>query len=887
MQLNRLSVLVAPGLLLLLFAPALLGESRLAFRDVSHFYTPLYDYVASRCDQQWLPLWNPLDQTGIPLVGETTTAVFYPVRYLLFALPISGEVAISWYVVLHLILASITSSVAARWTGVGNTAASLTGIIYSLSGSVLFLYSNPPFLVAAAWLPLAIGSLVARGPLADRTRICVAGTSMSMMILGGDPQTALHVMIIAGLVWAFAMATRKPAVVDLRIILAAPMLAAALAAPQLAASISWSRQSERILSKSQEDWIAPPIVGGRRFEAYQYSVAPWHALELASPRLFGSLLPQNTRISSLFPGDGRTWTPSIYMGMLTFLAVVLRVGRLRRQRADVVWLSIALASLWLAMGHFGVVWLIQTTTQILPDVDSAIGGPYWWLYQFVPGYDSFRYPAKWLPMFSFAISIVVTQVVNDQLLINEGRDLQLDNESPQRWLRWYFASFALIAACWAATTTLRWNPDWLLGSIERLPSDEFWGPLNVPLAVSEIWISLVHSMLALLSIGAVFWLRGKNRLSLQNAALTLLLIVAIDSGFAARSMIATVSLDQERALIQNLDRPEHPPKTRWMRTQTRDGWPEVWKRSTDPNRLPDVESSVRAAWFGRWHLEDRVSVLNNMVSIRSNASATFWKATTRITVGMSGAEREQFWASIRRWLSINGVIHTTGESLDVPIHGRIAKMVDRRDFQLSSDASTRHHSNWNVDDSLEMRFVARLKAIAEAGGLSPPTIQGERTIPNAMEPAMARTEVSPQSSAIERIAGNAEKAEFVIRLDEEGLLTRPVYQDGHWKARYMPVDRSPDADSSAPQNIGQATRWRSIPVHRVDLLTQGVLLPAGQWRLQFHYSPWWQGWSLCLAAIAWTLLAIMWVRPRTSRGAKLSDVPIPTADASSQGHPEH
>ena len=47
MQLNRTSVLVAPGLLLLLFAPALIGEERLAFRDVSHFYTPLYDYVAA------------------------------------------------------------------------------------------------------------------------------------------------------------------------------------------------------------------------------------------------------------------------------------------------------------------------------------------------------------------------------------------------------------------------------------------------------------------------------------------------------------------------------------------------------------------------------------------------------------------------------------------------------------------------------------------------------------------------------------------------------------------------------------------------------------------------------------------------------------------------
>ena len=178
MQLNRTSVLVAPVLILLLFAPTLAGIDRLAFRDVSHFYTPLYDYVASRCSQQWLPLWNPLDQTGMPLAGETTTAVFYPLRYLLFALPISSEVAISWYVAMHLILASLTARLAAQWAGIGSLAASIAGVVYSLSGSVLFLYTNPPFLVAAAWLPLTLGAMLASHPLATRTRTIVAGISM-------------------------------------------------------------------------------------------------------------------------------------------------------------------------------------------------------------------------------------------------------------------------------------------------------------------------------------------------------------------------------------------------------------------------------------------------------------------------------------------------------------------------------------------------------------------------------------------------------------------------------------------------------------------------------------------------------------------------------------
>ena len=154
MNLNRICVLAAPIAILILFGSALIGKDALAFRDVGHFYTPLYDYVAYRTSQSWLPLWNPLDATGMPLLGETTTAVLYPPRQWIFALPVSTDIAMSIYVVLHLILASCCATLAARWAGASRQAARIAGVIYPLSGSVLFLYTNPPFLVGASWLML-------------------------------------------------------------------------------------------------------------------------------------------------------------------------------------------------------------------------------------------------------------------------------------------------------------------------------------------------------------------------------------------------------------------------------------------------------------------------------------------------------------------------------------------------------------------------------------------------------------------------------------------------------------------------------------------------------------------------------------------------------------
>ncbi len=821
MQLNRTSVLVAPVLILLLFAPALVGIDRLAFRDVSHFYTPLYDYVASRCSEQWVPLWNPLDQTGLPLAGETTTALFYPLRYLLFALPISSEVAISWYVAIHLILASLTARLAARWAGIGPLAASIAGVLYPLSGSILFLYANPPFLVGAAWLPLALGAMLASHPLGTRTRILVAGTSMSMMVLGGDPQAALHAMIVASLVWAVQLIIGKQRTITPAVLVATPILAAALAAPQLAASISWSRQSERIRTTDHERWIDPPIVGGRRYEAYQYSLAPWHTLELVTPNAFGSLLPANTRISRLLPGDGRTWTPSIYMGTLVLLVIVLRIRRLRLQRID-PWLAIAAVSLWLAMGHFGVVWLIQATTHALPNVDSAMGGPYWWLYQFVPGYGSFRYPAKWLPFFSLGAAIVTAQFIEQELLA--------ENDLWRKQLRPPCLGLGVMLIISLATVLLlRWKPTFLFDPAKSLPKDEFWGPLNVDAALSQIGASIVHSLVAVLAIAIVLRMRQSRGWANPTVILALLAIAAIDLSVAGRAMIAQVSRDQEQTVISALGQSEQPPKTRWMRTQTDGGWPTVWRQTTDDHRLADVEASVRVAWFGRWHLADRISVLNNMVSIRSNASANFWKATHKVTAGMAGPEREKFWTSIQRWLMIDGVAHTTGQSVEVSIQGRDAQMVDRRDVYRPGGQPLRYHADWTHDDSVERKFAQRLRKIAQSGGLAPPTLETRPTDIKA-------SETGRDGASIETIVDDSELAEFAVRLNSSGLLTRPVLQDGHWVAHYSPTNTDD---------------WQPVSVHRVDLLTQGVLLPAGHWKLRFQYAPWWLGWSLAVAAIAW------------------------------------
>lgn len=629
--------------------PTLVGNERLAFRDVSHFYTPLYDYVASRCADDWLPLWNPLDQTGVPLIGETTTAVLYPIRYVVFAWIGETTAAMAWYVAIHLVIAALTAGFAARLWRASRVASIAASIMYPMSGCVWFLYTNPPFLVGAAWLPLPLVAMVGPGSMTLRRRVGIAGVAMAMMILGGDPQSALHVTITAAAVMIGRGIRSRSWPAGWALPIVAPALAAILAAPQIAASVDWSRQSSRVVAQAGK--FDPPQRGTSRYEAFQFSLPPWHAAELLTPNAFGSLLPVYRRTSATIPGDGRIWTPTIYLGLIGFLAIIDRFRRIRSCGIDAL-MAIAMGSLVLATGHFGLVWWMQATVGIPDDIDPAAVGPYWMLYHFFPGYDALRYPAKWLPMFAIAGSILTA-----------------------RWLdRASFAGFRLslmvtglllIGGLGINTYHRFVTYPWI--DLDKLPADRFWGPLDLVGGAAQVQTSLLHSSLTLAAIATVFAVANQRNWRRRIRTLALSFIVLIDVGVVASQLTYTTNVDAEKRLLASIISPASDPGSvnRWMRTQSGGGWPSVWKRTHDADRLLEVEVSQRAAWFGRWHLEQRQSVLNNMISIQSKAMQDFWTEANEQARSLTMDDRETFWRSLRERYAIEGVVHTTDDAVNV------------------------------------------------------------------------------------------------------------------------------------------------------------------------------------------------------------------------------
>ena len=137
--------------LLILFRRALFLGEQFGFRDASHYYHPFYQYINSRW-QSGIPLWNPLENLGQPLLADPTAAVFYPGK-LVFGLPMEFEQCFAVYIVAHLWFAGLGLYRYAREMGANTQGAVIGALSYELSGQVLFQYCNPIFCVGAAWLP--------------------------------------------------------------------------------------------------------------------------------------------------------------------------------------------------------------------------------------------------------------------------------------------------------------------------------------------------------------------------------------------------------------------------------------------------------------------------------------------------------------------------------------------------------------------------------------------------------------------------------------------------------------------------------------------------------------------------------------------------------------
>jgi hypothetical protein len=370
---------------ILAFPDIIFGSATFVFRDYALFGYPLASYHRECFWRGEIPLWNPLNNSGIPYLAQWNTMVLYPLSaiYLIFPLPWSLGI----FCLAHLVLAGTGMFVLARrWTG-NPVAAGVAGVAFAFNGMTLSCLIWPNNIAALGWMPWVIYLVDRSWQKGGRILVLASWVGVTQM-LAGAPEIFIFTWLILASLWAGRWWKKQVPRFQLAIRAAASVgLITALASAQLFPFLDLLSQSNRSVSYAGLSW-SMPAVGWANF-----------------------FLPlfRCTRTSvGVYLQSGQAWASSYYLGLFVFLLALSAAWRVRKPR---VWILAALlaASLVYSLGDAGYIYPA--------------------LKRLVPMLGFMRFPIKWVVMAAFIVPLLGAFAVARMLSRTPGNRAVLSRTS--------------------------------------------------------------------------------------------------------------------------------------------------------------------------------------------------------------------------------------------------------------------------------------------------------------------------------------------------------------------------------------------------------------------------------------------------------------------------
>jgi hypothetical protein len=911
------AALLVAAAILVLFGPLLLGDRSLAMRDAAHFYHPLLEWTS----KQWLaggpPLWNPNENAGLPLLADASSSLFYPGRLLLL-LPIEFSWRYNLYVAAHVVLAALGSYLLARHWQASVQAAAAAAIAYSCGGSVVFQHANVVFLVGAAWLPFAVWAtdrmLVGQSWPAAMT----LGVVLALMVLGGDPQMAYHVLLMAALYAVVNLSkseapARETAIVRID---ACPSLARracgsvaliglaaacglALAAIQVLPSAEAAAASDRAyyrhprsiyeaagylarrdgdgdnrLAGAAQGLFGQPEPTTHHERAYDFSVPPWRLVELVWPNVGGRMFPTHRRWMSLVPGEGRVWTPTLYLGLVPLL-LALAQWRIRRGEPACVWLSWLLVLFTLgSFGWYGLGWCVRefyaTVLGGNPDrvpIGSPVGGLYWLMVTFLPTYVSFRYPAKLLVIAALAASQLAAR----------GWDRALATPSPRllTCLKGVaVTSVVLLVVCWFGFS-------WLNQAIESgtprgrqiaawfaRHGDASLGPFDLSGSQRDVYLALVQTAIVCLS---AHWLCqkawGDDRALWRWG---LLALVAADLAAANYWLVPTAPADTWRrapssieaigaappALLLAAGDPQRVYRASLMRWR-----PASFSRTGSRDRMEQIAAWERDTLFPKYGLNHGISLVESYGSLKPVDFESFFVIARSFGPPTpDGRSREMPHPSALRLLATQFLVMPRGWQPALPNRPPFAEPVAFPPGVTRAEGA----ALWRLKDPLPRAWI-----LHEVEQLPPLTGRSLAAVDERTRDVLfPRVKEGGKRSARDFRTSAVVETDLPLKLPPAA---GPVAGDacrvtsyGEQRVEIEATLAAPGlvvlSDTFAPgwiATVETAGTARAADILRTNRICRGVLLPAGNHRITYEYRPLRFRWGAWISGAAWAALAIV------------------------------
>jgi len=350
------------------YPEVLLGLQTFYYRDFGFFGYPLAHYHRESFWQGEIPLWNPLNNCGLPFLAQWNTLVLYPGSLFYLLLPLSWSLAV--FCLLHQFLAGMGMFfLASRWTG-NRLAASVAGVAYAFNGLTLNCLMWPNNIAGLGWMPWVI-LVVQRTWMGGRRNIASAAAVAAMQMLSGAPEIILLTWI------TLAVLAAAQALQGLRVagqvwwrFAAIAFLVAGTSGAQLLPFLDLLSHAHREPGYGDSAW-AMPIWGWANL-----LVPMFHCIH---------------GFHGVYWQREQYWTSSYYPGAAIVALALLAAVLVRKRNAQALTL-VAVFALVLALGDAGIL--------------------YRWLRHSIPQLGFVRYPVKFLVLLSFALPLLAAYAVS-------------------------------------------------------------------------------------------------------------------------------------------------------------------------------------------------------------------------------------------------------------------------------------------------------------------------------------------------------------------------------------------------------------------------------------------------------------------------------------------
>jgi hypothetical protein len=175
--------------------------------DLAYQVLPWLQYQAGAFHRGDIPLWDPYQWAGQPLIGQGQPGVANPINWILFAVPLKHgwlrQSALHWYFLLLHFLPALFMYLLCRDLRL-TAGASIVGACLFAFGGFLGGVDWPQMLSGAVWIPLVVLFFL-RAIQGLRTTASAAwsGFFLGLAWLSGHHQVPIFVTLAMGILWLY------------------------------------------------------------------------------------------------------------------------------------------------------------------------------------------------------------------------------------------------------------------------------------------------------------------------------------------------------------------------------------------------------------------------------------------------------------------------------------------------------------------------------------------------------------------------------------------------------------------------------------------------------------------------------------------------------------